>query len=353
MAYKDIVENAPIRDYVSFTMYNAIKELRPRQLDLYHLERAYNLVNNCSKEFGIDICVTCKTRYFDKAEYCGNKLCPICARLRALKQLAFLLPEYEGFLKAGKKICFMTLTIKDTPNLKQGLDLLENAWQYMTSDDAFSRYHFKKMFAGGIRAVEIKKGKYSKLWHPHMHILVVKDHYSKDFDKLRGLWEIACQHVMKTREKIGSVDIRGVKNRHGIKSSEIDDTISVTRAVVECVKYITKFNFENYSAEDMLELCNNVYSRRTLNTFGILYGLRSKLELQNGDDLVDLNEKVCTHCGGRDFDYEIIFDNKLLEGIEEFPHSINSKLNRKLKRVNQVARLCLSEEYKDERRKHK
>lgn len=346
MAYKDIVENAPIRDYVAVTMYNAINELRPQQLNLYHLQRTYDLVNNCSKRFGIDICLKCGTRYFDKADYCNNKLCPICARLRALKQLAFLLPEYEGFLRAGKKICFMTLTIKDTPNLKQGLDLLEKAWEYMTRDDAFSRYHFKKMFAGGIRAVEIKKGKYSNLWHPHMHILVIKNHYSKDFDKLRGLWEIACQHVMKTKEKIGSVDIRGVKNRSNITTSEINDQVSLMHAVVECVKYITKFNFKNYTAYDLLELCNNVHNRRTLNTFGILYGLRSKLELQNGDDLVELREIVCTHCGGRDFDYEVIFDNKLPEDIEEFPHSVNSKLNRKLKKVSQVVKMCLSKEYK-------
>lgn len=346
MAYKDIQENAPIRNYVSVNLFNSINELEGQQLNLYHLEHAYNLINNCAKKVYIDKCLDCGTRYFDKADYCNHKLCPICARLRATKQMAYLLPTYEGFLKAGKRICFMTLTIKDTENLEEGLNLLEGAWEYMTSDDAFSRYHFKKMFAGGIRAVEIKKGKNSKLWHPHMHLLVIKDYFSKDFDKLRGLWEIACQHVTGTKGKIGSVDIRGVKNKYNIQSSEINDTTSIMHAVVECVKYITKFDFRDYTAKDMLDLCNAVYSRRTLNAFGLLYGIRSKLELKNGDDLVELKEMVCQRCGGRDFDLEVVFDNKPIEGLLEFPKARPSKLNEKLKKVSKVAKYCLAKEYK-------
>ena len=346
MAYRDIQENAPIRNYVSVSLLNAINQLKPYEYNLYHIHRAYRLINDCSKKVFIATCLDCRTRYFDKADYCNNKLCPICARLRALKQMAYLIPAFEGFLRAGKKICFMTLTIKDTPNLKEGLDILEKAWQYMTSDDAFSRYHFKKMFAGGIRAVEIKKGKNSKLWHPHMHILVIKDYYSKDFDKLRGLWEIACQHVTGNKGKICSVDIRGVKNKHNILSSEINDTTSIIHAVVECVKYITKFDFRDYTAKDLLDLCDCIYSRRTLNTFGLLYGLRSKLELQNGDDLTELNNMVCTYCGSRDFELDVVFDNKLIEDLKEFPKLRNTKLNEKLKKVSKVAKYCLAKEYK-------
>lgn len=355
MAYKDIQENAPIRDYVSVTLNNAIKELEnknsqklePLNLsqELYHINRAYGLINDCSKRVYIDKCLDCGTRFFDKAEYCNHKLCPICARLRALKQMAYLIPAFHRCLRDNKRICFMTLTIKDTDNLEEGLDILERAWQYMTSDDAFSRYHFKKMFIGGIRSVEIKKGKNSKKWHPHMHLLVIKDTFSRDFDKLRGLWEIACQHVTGIKGKIGSVDIRGVKNRNGIMSGTIFDSVSIMHAVVECVKYITKFDFRDYTPKDLLDLCNAIYSRRTVNAFGVLYGIRSKLELKSGDDLVELKEIVCTECGCRDFDLEVVFDNKVIEDLKEFPKLKPSKLGNKIKKVSIDAKKILAREY--------
>lgn len=339
MAWKDIVELDPLRKYVACKLYNAIDELRFSSKDLSQLKRTHFKVNTCASMINIAKCRECGSESFDGAMYCKNKLCPVCAKMRERKYLSILKRPLERFCLDGlHKINFLTLTIKDTNNLKYGVDLLKNAWRYMTHQDAFSKYHFDKMFIGGLYSIEIKKGANSKLWHPHMHLLLLKRHFSKDFDRLKGLWENALSHVSGTNEKLGSVFIEGVYNEKGKLSSNINDSAGIQHAVIECVKYVTKFNFDDYSSSELLELCNVLKNNRLFSTFGCLRNLEALC--LDDDYQPEIQELICPECGYDEFDFETVKfaevkDKQLLEFKTRHNLVANEKMrklaNRKIK----------------------
>lgn len=332
MSWDNVKQRNPQRRYVTSKLRHALDELTKNDVKgLSRIDKVYHKVDDCMALVNLYQCQDCGMLHFDSALYCKNKLCPICAYLRARKYMSVLVPRFNRMLKSGFKINFLTLTIKDTKTLSEGLNILKKAWRYMTHQDIFSKHVFNSMFIGGIYAIEIKKGKYSGLWHPHIHLLVVKDHFSKDFDLIKGLWEMACQKVVNTNEKIGSVDIRGVKNKNNRYTNNIDDLESITSAVVECVKYVTKFSFDNFSSFDLLELCNNLYNSRLFSTFGCM---RESEDEDIDKDYKEVVKKlVCSNCGSlefdsvtstidkcmnvevRDFDKQYLSDKEVVDGL--------------------------------------
>ncbi len=311
MSWIGIKQRNPQRKFVAMKLRTAMDDLLNQDIKgLDRIDKIYHKVDGCMSYVNMQKCIQCGMLHFNKSNYCESKLCPICAYLRARKYLSVLVPRFRNMLERGYKINFLTLTIKDTAVLKYGLDIVKKAWRYMTNRDPFSKYIFKNMFIGGIYAIEIKKGKNSKLWHPHVHLLVVKDHFSKDFDVIKGLWEMACQKVANTTEKISSVDIRGVHDKNGKLTKNINSEDTITSAVVECVKYVTKFSFDDYSSMDLLELCNCLYNNRLFSTFGCMRNSEDEDLDEDYKDVVE--ELVCTKCGSRDFEDEVTSIDKAM-----------------------------------------
>ena len=339
MKYTDIKEQMPQKRYVAYKLKNAVSyfESLNYRKDLYKdLKKLSNEIAVCTTRAGVLICKGCSTKYFDRSRqsYCQNRLCPVCARRRSLKYMKLLLPVFEDLLSKGYVINFLTLTIKDTEVLNKGLKLLNDSWREMTHEDKFLSNLFKKLFVGGLRNIEVKKGEYSKLWHPHMHILVVKKDYSRDYDYIKSLWEHATSKVAKTKQKVGSVHIEAIKTESGsvykgFKSTKLKDGTRVVsnelkqallKAVAELVKYITKFNFEDYSNEDINELIYSTKNKRFMNAFGILYNLQKEIEKDCEDideDEETMKEHICKHCGCTEFYLDSVLTESV-DTLEEF-----------------------------------
>jgi len=199
------------------------------------------------------------------------------------------------------RYALLTLTYRDS-------EVLEGAVSRCWRD--FRKLRQRKLWdqvLGCVATMEIKRGKHSRLWHPHLHVLVARPSCTCLRGRRLGdggptcahgkLW---CPHALNQcciseawREITGDsyvVDIRAV---------HADDDGSMAGAVREVVKYCTKLtevsSREREDGEsDVLELHRAIRQRRLLTTVGVFRGLTEPLR---ADELVDDPEaRPCPLC---------------------------------------------------------
>lgn len=247
----------------------------------------------------VALCSTCKTAYFNGASTCKDRFCPVCQKKRSLLWLAKLYPIFDNLINKGYIVNFLTLTIKDTESLKEGLDLLLGAFRVMQHDDKTMSKQFNNLFIGGIRALEVKMGANSKLWHPHLHMLVVKNKKSKDFETIKNMWEKALQVVSGKKEKLGSVDIRNISFTTETGQKKFGRQ-ALLQGICECFKYLTKSSWQMENIPEMIETLAKVHS---LSSWGnIRYYLakqNAEREIEKEMDMTEteLEHHVCKVCG--------------------------------------------------------
>lgn len=130
-----------------------------------------------------------------KAHFCKKHLvCPLCAIRRGAKGVRVHL---EAFLylktqNSALTASLVTLTVKNGPDLlerfqhlqdgiKKANQRMRNARRRKTETGEFRK------FLGYVGSYEVKKGKGSKLWHPHCHMIVLHDR-PLDQEKLSQEW---------------------------------------------------------------------------------------------------------------------------------------------------------------------
>lgn len=269
----------------------------------------------CGRFKSITICEDCKTAYFNGANSCKDRFCPICQKKRSLLWLAKLYPIFENLIKRGYYVNFVTLTVKDTKKLSTSLNLLNNAFRYIQNTDKTMRKQFNELYIGGIRALEIKTGKNSRLWHPHLHMLVVKNkksNFKDDLAFLRPAWIKSLKMVGSTEEVPGNVDIQSLRIDNKFRKE------SLIKAICECFKYLTKSSWNN-EVEDICEMIDTLTNVRSLNSWGnIKYYLakqnaEAQIEKEMGMNNTELKHHVCKFCGCDRFEViEGIYSSHLL-----------------------------------------
>lgn len=309
--------------------FKEIKKYKPKLIEvrtrLDYIKEKYNiedyiyssLVNKMSLccEYSTKAkCKQCGVEYHNGTSYCNQRLCPVCARRKSIKYMAILMPIFENLVKRNY-VCMLNFTIPDSPNLKENIENLEKSWRYMVNGCRFTRFGFNKLIAGGIRKMEVKKGANSKEWHSHYHCLIVKTKFCKDFEILKAYWKNATKYVFG---KEGSIDIRTIKLKNSSTITQVQSNESLLIAIAETVKYITKFDFENYTNKDLIDLVNATYKKRFINGFGILS--KYQKDFAKADELNEdeAKEKICRHCNCTEFDIEEVLTDNLPDNIEEF-----------------------------------
>ncbi len=281
-------------------------------------------ISQCADFLDYALCMDCKQLHFNGFSSCKQRLCPICSKKRS--QLLFLrfLPVFKDLLNEGYYINGLNFTIVDSSNLKKSLEVLNKAFRYIQGENKQLRKEFKHRFIGGVRATEVKIGANSKLWHPHLHCLVVKDKFEHDFDWLSKAWNRAVQLAGGEESKTtpglyGMVSIFSLKDKHGLNS---DKEKSVEIGVVETFKYITKFDFD-VDIDYLPELIKSVKGVRMINTWGILRKINLDVENEMNKPYREVFQSVCTICGGTDF-FEFT-SRKTFNNVRDFDleHSIS------------------------------
>lgn len=263
-----------------------------------------NQLAMCGNEKIIDICKGCGTPYFSGANTCKNRFCPICQKQKSLLLFSKVYPKIVELMNLGFYVNIMTFTIKDTEKLSDGLYLLKTAYRNITGKNKIYSFIFKRMFVGGIKSLEVKRGKNSKDWHPHFHVLVIKKDFSEDRKLLNLIWNKELKRLVNnadhtiyedkiyTNEKLGDVWISSIKdyNRAG-----------KTKAIYECLKYITKYGEDTQLVNDLEELVFNLKNIHSVDSWGILRGIEKDDE-DFDLSLANIKEKICKTCGSIEFE---------------------------------------------------
>lgn len=226
---------------------------------------------------GIEDCgsmIYLKGNHIVAANFCGQRLCPMCQWRKSRKAFGEIAKIYD-LLKDEYKFIFVTFTIKNTVNLKEGIDVITNGYKHMLDNRKL-----KRVIKGSIRTIEITYNEQNKEWHPHLHCLYVvdNDYYNNEKKYIKTEewskhWKCAC--------KLKYDPICYAESTNGIK------------AVSEVAKYVSKpFEIKNNS-DAYYDLYFNLRKRRLRAYTGIMRQYRKDIEHTvnlNDDNLEESNE---------------------------------------------------------------
>jgi hypothetical protein len=109
-------------------------------------------------------------------------ICPVCALLRQQRLHRRLLPVVQQILSENPKLkpYHLTLTVpnqdKLLPAFNSLITALRDRFQIRRFEKTNPRYTQHTEFAkieGGLYAVEVTRGKRARLWHPHIHMMIL------------------------------------------------------------------------------------------------------------------------------------------------------------------------------------
>lgn len=111
------------------------------------------------------------------AEFCKKHLlCPLCAIRRGAKALDAYLTRWEVIRteKAALRPFLVTLTVKDGPDLAERFRHLKGSFQRLQRRANRQRGNSAwEAVKGAVWSYEVKKGKGSGAWHPHLHAIAL------------------------------------------------------------------------------------------------------------------------------------------------------------------------------------
>ncbi len=255
-----------------------------------------NKINECGDFSIMYDCLDCHTKTWKGFSRCKSKFCPTCNKVKSSIWIARTYETFSRYLLEGKYIVMFTLTIRDRESLSEALSILNRAWRYFYKEDRISAREIKCSFIGGVKSLEVKTGRNSGLWHPHLHCLMIKDEYSYDKVILDALWRRCVEKAGGECE--GITDIRSIycKQKDGVPDYDKDKLI---KAIQEVSKYITKFDYSKEAPERLRELVESLHGVRQMDTFGVCHNIQKKVDEDLNEDmpLNKIVEHTCKVCG--------------------------------------------------------
>ncbi len=195
-------------------------------------------------------------------------LCPMCAIRRAARQVQRYEEKVNILLKNSPKLklYYVVLTIKNQENLLSAFQHLiksysllsarrRQALHYKKTQNLSSAYAKDSVFSNvvaGAYSIEIKRGKNSGLWHPHMNLLLLTED------------EISQESISKEWESI-------TQDSYIVYCEETSKNQKVKDALVEIFKYALKYS--EMEADDTFLTYQTLRSKRLFGSFGEFRGL--------------------------------------------------------------------------------
>lgn len=235
------------------------------------------------------------------ANFCKDRLCPMCAWRRSYKifgQVSRIM-EYIG---DKYEYLFLTLTVPSVPaeELSQTISRLVRAWSNLIRQKPF-----KTAVRGFFRALEVTRNndpdsKSYKLYHPHFHVvLAVPKKYFTDWYITRDQWLEMWRKAYKD-DSITQVDIRKAKSKDAYQKAGAQEAINMlTSAVAEIAKYAVKdidyiYESDPELTDEIVTTLAGALARRRLTAYGGCFDEAfQKLKLDDAEDgdLVHINDE--------------------------------------------------------------
>lgn len=192
------------------------------------------------------------------ANFCKNRYCPICQWRKSRKTFALAVNIQNKIEEKGNfQFLFLTLTLKNSKNLSQGIDHILQSFKRLQDTK-----RFRRIVKGFIRTLEITYNQKTKEWHPHIHsIIAVDNNYFTekelytDYEQWRALWKT-----------VAHVDYFPQCNIQKINEEER------AKAIAEISKYMVKpidLEISKESEEIYTHLLKSTFGRRLSSAGGI------------------------------------------------------------------------------------
>ena len=223
-----------------------------------------------------------------RANFCRNRICPMCQWRRSLKTFGQVSQITEELLKRkpDTQFLFLTLTVKNVSaeNLTSSLDMLNKGLLYLLASrnkrELKQLKEFKtKCLVGYIKAIEITYNHVDNTFHPHIHCIVaVKKSYFSD-SKLyinQNKWCIYWQKCLDV-DYLPIVNVKKIKINKNYK------------AIAEISKYpckpflVLKLDFK-IAIEVLQTFIKILHKRRFLSFSPLFQKIRKELQLQDVED---------------------------------------------------------------------
>lgn len=188
------------------------------------------------------------------AHFCTKHLlCPLCAIRRGAKALGAYLPRYESVIASAPLLrpFLVTLTVKDGPDLKERFEHLQNSQHELWKRKQRGRGSALDGVLAAVWSYEVKRGKGSGLWHPHLHMVALAEN-APDQVELADEW-----HAITGDSFI--VDVRPI------------DLADPASGFLEVFKYALKFS--DMEACDTFEAYQVLKGRRLVASAGLFRGI--------------------------------------------------------------------------------
>lgn len=216
-----------------------------------------------------------------RANFCRDRLCPMCQRRRELKlfgQMSRIMdriePEYS--------FIFITLTIRNVPANRLTMALN----RFSEASDRFLRYkRIERVNKGIFRALEITYNPQKDTYHPHMHMImaVPKDYFSSSDYIQHEDWLKMWQRAYNDK-RILFVNVKAITRaeyEEGLSAAE-----SMKKAVREAAKYTVKassflFDDMELSKKVVFELSTALRHRRLIQFRGCFQKAMKELRLED------------------------------------------------------------------------
>lgn len=234
----------------------------------------------------LEFVVTDTEKKLQQANFCRDRLCPMCNWRRSMKIFSQVSQVMNSHLMQDYQFLFLTLTVRNCSADKLSLTIqaLYDGWRFLYNKCK----EFRSSIEGSFRSLEVTRNKIDGTYHPHLHcVLAVKPGYFKhgyiSQKRWSELWQNACD-----------LDYCPIVHIEKIKPS----SDGLAGAVAEVTKYAVKGS--DYIQPDDIDLSAGIVQallsalsgRRLCGWTGVFNDVRKVLNLDDAEtgDLVHLGE---------------------------------------------------------------
>lgn len=227
------------------------------------------------------------------ANFCKDRLCPMCAWRRSFKIFGQV-SQIMNLIGEDYKFLFLTLTV---PNC-QGFDLPNQIDYLLESWYRFFRIRrIKNVVRGWFRSLEITRNMKDGSFHPHFHVILA---VPKNYNPHSGIYIHRDEFLQYWRQATGDWRIVAVDIRLCRPKSDSTSADNLSSAVAEIAKYTVKSS--DYLFKDNKQLTDSIVSvlteslhHRRLTSYGGCFKRafqQLKLDDAENGDLVNIDNKI-------------------------------------------------------------
>jgi len=287
------------------------------------MEKKGQYIRDCGGLLGFKECPSGHFKKLAFANFCGQRLCPMCQWRRSLKTFGQVSQIYNvissRYNERSYSAVMLTLTIKNCEHgeLEKTVSNLTKSFNRLF-DCKKNNLPFKVV--GYFRALEVTYNKKQNNFHPHIHALLLVN--QADYNKYFALKD---KIIFKTQDLISNNWARLLKVERAfvhlqrMKNSELKMIAEVAKYATKPSSYIEKTKDDTYfvNSDVLLEIHNGLFRKRLISFGGLFKDIKKELSLDDIEktkDLINVSEKEkhilsCPCC-----------QQKLIDHLYKFKH---------------------------------